>query len=318
MRGLMLSAVAAVSLTGCATHQLALKGDAIAVVQADIKRQIGVYVRAATRGPYWVDEHGAVRYVGHDRSDFWCGNGDIDYVVSSIYVELTTTKDTTAGGGLGFTVPVQMITVGAKVAISKEVADLQVLKYYLWPYRASAEQLVAYYGFPSAAEIDGAPIASAILSLRNQQVYAAMKFNPSIRAAVAGPQSCFTDYDPVKLADGDKHTFSIGITTTYDANGQLSVGIGPVSLGASGETKSITGQTLLVNFEQRGLASITKVDSTSSGGKPTGRPTAPRGVPAGAGRSLRGVLSSPRQLDSITEEELRRAMQPQVSPPRVR
>ena len=211
-----------------------------------------------------------------------------------------------------------MITVGGKAAISKEVADVQILRYHLWPYRDSADQLVAYYGLPSTAEIDGAPIAGAILTLRNQQVYAAMKWNPSLRAPVAGPQSCFTNYDPVKTVDGEKHTFSIGITTTYDANGQLSVGLGPVSLGGSGETKSITGQMLLVSFEQRGLADVKKASGPAATGKPAGRLAPPPPTPPGGGHSQRGVLSLPYHTNALTEEELRRAMQPQVSPPQTR
>ena len=318
LRSSVVALVGSIALTGCATHQLALKGDAIGAVQADLKRQIGVYVRAATRGPYWVDERGTVRYIGHDGSEFWCGNGDVDYVVSSIEVDLTTTRDTTAGGNLGFTVPVQMVTIGGKAAISKEVADVEILKYHLWPYRESAEQLVAYYGLPSSADVDRSPIASAMLTLRNQQVYAAMKMNPSVGEPTAGPQPCFTDYDPVKTVDGEKQTFSIGITTTYDASGQLSVGLGPVTLGASGETKSITGQMLLVSFEQRGLADIKKASAIAATEKPIGRSTPPHRAPPSADHPQRGVMFTPYHLDTLSEVELRRAMQPQVSPPPAR
>lgn len=323
MRKALIAIASSAVLVGCGPRIQALKGDAISVVQADLKRQIGVYARAAARGPFWMEGR-QFRFIDRNSSEFWCGRGDIDYVISSVDVELTTTRDTTVGGSIGFTVPVQIITLEAKAGVSKNVQDVEVMKYHLWPVQETVDQLVEFYGHPTIDEIDSAPIASALLTLRNQQVYAAMKRNPSVEAhtptasgAPTGPQPCFKNYDPIKTTAGERHTFSIGITTTYGANGELKVGLGPVGIGPSGETKSITGQTLLVNFEQRNLEAIKLLsEARQRGAAVVGRgPGRREGQLSAEDLAKMGVLSGKLDLDRRTFNELMGTMEPRLTPP---
>lgn len=77
----------------CATPPTkhALDSKTIEKVQAKIKRQIGIYMRAPTA-------------IADDQHGYWRGKGSINFDIASVKAELTTTIKTINSGGVGLEV----------------------------------------------------------------------------------------------------------------------------------------------------------------------------------------------------------------------
>jgi len=220
---------------GCVTPppvRQVLDEQAIEKVQGEIKREIAVYLAAADTSAS-----------GGQAADFWCGKGDIDFAIASVKVQLTTTVETVKTAGLQLKIPYHAILVGPSGARRYDVTNTEELDYSLWPV-ADAQQPQLPGG-----ELDSAPIAKALLTLRAALIDGARKSAP-------GPQACFTDYDPSKPGSDAGNSFKLGLSFVNDVTGGFEVTVGVVDLNGSIESKGTTGNTLTVAFVQRGLPEI--------------------------------------------------------------
>ena len=240
-RGSLTAGILTMALTGCCANppvRQALDADAIGKVQAEIKRQVGVYIRAA-QTPDEATHHGP----------FWCGSGKIDFDISNVKAELTTTVENIGSVNLGLKIPVSEVTLGPSGGVKQDVTNTEVLDYNLWPIE-TARQSSEFLEKPvTADELKGAPIAAVLLALRHALVVGAQKSQP-------GPQPCFTDYNPDKPASDVGNTFKIGLTMVTDATGGIEVKVGIIDFTASQEYKGTSGNTLTVSFVQRGVTAL--------------------------------------------------------------
>jgi hypothetical protein len=226
-------------LAACPTTPVrqALDKDAIAKVQAEIKQEVGMYL-AATATPDKIA-------LGQP-SDFWCGRGNIDFDVSSVKAQLTTTVETTKNAGIKAKIPFKAIEVDPSGSVKTDVTNTQELDYTLWPL-ASDQQ--PSFPIPTPEDLDKAPIAKALLALREALINSARKTSP-------GPQACFTDYNPAKPSDDPGNSFKLGLSFVNDVTGGFELTVWVLDFTATTETKGTTGNTLTVSFAQRGTQDI--------------------------------------------------------------
>lgn len=253
----LVSALLVSFIAGCAEQQpvQAIDLPAISAVQAEIKRQVAVYL-AAAQNPPTVKIEGVDTPISRLKpSDWWCGSGKIDFDISSIKAELTTTLDNNAGATASFTVPVNLVTLGPSGSHTTDETSTQLLTYNLWPTRLQNPAVVART--PSQSEIDAAPIAKVLLSLRDALVLSAMKVDYSgPKPKARPPQACFSDYNPDKPSTDAGNSYKLGLSITNDTKAGLSVKVAILSFSATGESKSTTGNTLTVSFVQQGIRKI--------------------------------------------------------------
>jgi hypothetical protein len=236
---LLVTCLVSFKLAGCATappKKQALDTAAIAAVQGEIKRQVGVYLLAAQKP------------VPGNPKDFWCGTGDIDFDISSIKADLTVTNETIASAGVALKIPWGAVTIGPSGSIKGDATNTQELVYKLWPLDISRQ--TALKSEHISGEPKPAPISDVLLSLREGLI------NSAKRTATKEPQACFTDYSPDKPASDAGDTFKLGLSFTTDATGGLEIKIGILDLTSTTEWKGTTGNTLTVSFVQRGLAQL--------------------------------------------------------------
>ncbi|MGO9137265.1 MAG: hypothetical protein ACLP9S_04690 [Syntrophales bacterium] len=253
-------------LVGCVGQHQQLQPidmSAIGAIQTEIKRQIGIYMVASHKDPT-VKINSIDKKIKELPSDaFWCGLGKIDFDISSIKAELTTTLDSTSGFKVGVTIPISGGTVTPSAGQTHETMDTQVLDYNLWPLPLEDQrsELTSYYKNRDIdKDVSGAPIALVLLDLRSALIQSAMKYDYSTTPPKQkSPQPCFTDYNPDKPAGDAGNLFKIGLTITNDSTGGISINVAPLSIGATGEAKSTTGNTLSVSFIQRGVQDIQKL-----------------------------------------------------------
>ena len=98
-------------LAGCSHPYNAnpISKDAIAAVQAEIKREVGDYQAASLYYKQHVDQDPALTSLPRDSAGhiiYACGHGDLNFLISKLGMELTTTADNTVKGGLAITVPI--------------------------------------------------------------------------------------------------------------------------------------------------------------------------------------------------------------------
>ncbi|MDP9087461.1 MAG: hypothetical protein M3O26_01785 [Pseudomonadota bacterium] len=232
-----LASLAAVALAGCCTTpttKQALDTKAIQAVQADIKRQVGIYIMASKNSVT-------------DAGEFWCGTGNVDFDISTIKAELTTTIETINNAGMKLTIPVSAVTVGSSGSAQLDVTNTQVLTYNLWPLETRRQTNLTFA--PTPEQIKAAPIAQVLLSLREALINSARKTNKD-------PQACFTDYNPNKPAADAGNTFKLGLSFVTAVSGGIEIKVAILDLTASTEIKGTTGNTLTVSFVQRGLAEL--------------------------------------------------------------
>jgi hypothetical protein len=243
-------------MAGCASQKVVQPIDvgAISAVQAEIKRQIGIYIAADSQVPVpSVTINGVATPVSNIENGFWCGNSSVDghigFDVSSIKVELVTTLDNTGGASAAFTLPADIVTVGPSGGYKRDVTNTQTLDYNLWPLE---HQSRFFSQNVTEEDIQSAPIAQALLSLRDALILSSMRLDYSTSPPTPRPpQPCFTDYDPTKPASDPGDSFKLGLSITNDVTGGVSVKVTILDFSATGESKSTTGNTLTVNFLQK-------------------------------------------------------------------
>jgi hypothetical protein len=231
--GRLLPLLATLVLAACAASptKQALNDAAIAKVQADIKRQVGVYI-AATKD-----------LKSGDPSEFWCGRGNVNFDISHVKAELTVTTEQINSVSIKAKLPFKAIEVDPSGSTKKDVTNTQVLDYNLWPLDV-AQQVELPNG-----DVDSAPIAKVLLALRKALIDSAKRTSP-------GPQACFTDYSPDKASADAGNTFKLGLSFVNDSTGGFELKVWVLDLSATTETKGTTGNTLTVFFVQHGLKDI--------------------------------------------------------------
>jgi hypothetical protein len=228
----------ALVLSACTTTlppRQALDTKAIQLVQSEIKRQVGVYMRAAATP------------IPADPSEFECGKGQVDFDIATVKAELTTTVETINNAGFKLKIPANIVTIGPSASAKIDVTNSQTLTYNLWPLEMTRQpQLKSGVG---STELQSAPIAQVLLSLREALIDSAKK-------SAKGPLPCFTDYNPDKPAADAGNTFKLALTFVTDVNGGVDISVGILDWTATTESKGTTGNTLTVSFVQRGLAKL--------------------------------------------------------------
>lgn len=241
-RGLGVILACALALGGCVgtppPSLQAIDRSAIEIVQAEIKRQIGVYLAKAEQRRRQPAGPAVAR---------WCGDGSIDYDVVSVKVDLATTDMTNNSANAGLKIPVLTGgkgSIGPSVSTSRTVTNSQELVYteYMLGKQYQPAELMALPPDTSKPS----PIADLMDAQRTALIDAAIKVDHPY------PQPCFTNFDP---SDPSKpqSTVTIGVKFESDDNGGIKVDLVVLSFGASVERKGSFANTITVTYGQRGL-----------------------------------------------------------------
>jgi hypothetical protein len=223
LRGRVLCALAAAAqLAACANSldQLQpIERSRVQEVIAEVKDQISAYTI------YQQSEHGFAAVVRNSRSKI-CGNGMIGFDVVTVKLDLLSTTDLTASGGLSAGVGPASVSANA----SRTKADVQqlILSYDVTP---SSKKQPYHDGI-----LDNAPLARAMINL----------WDASLAGGDQASDVCLRMRE--KMTDGS-NTYKMGITITQTAGGKIAVGLSGATLSAGGDLKSVTGNTVTVRFE---------------------------------------------------------------------
>lgn len=221
-RKALCAVLAAAQLAGCAnsfSRVQAIERSRIQEVIAEVKSQISAYT------VYQESEYGFAAVL-RDSQTKVCGNGMIAFDVASVKLDLLSTTDLTASGGIGGGLGPAAVSVAA----SRTKADVQQLILSYDVDRSSQKQ--PYYD----GILDDAPIARAMVNL----------WDASLATGNDPSDVCLRMRE--KTTDGS-NTYKIGITITQTAGGKIAVGLAGAALSAGGDLKSVTGNTVTVKFE---------------------------------------------------------------------
>lgn len=208
-------------LAGCATSSFQelrpIEEKRILEVIGEIKRQIGVYVQYQNSR----DGYDSVRRESRQKI---CGNGLVGFDISSVRMELLSTADSAVGGTIGggygpFT---------GGLGLSGSVSNSQVLTV---DYSISRSRLKTAF---KDEDLETAPIAALMKNLWGA-------------ARTSGDQQTYVCLTMKPVSQGG-NTLKIAITTSDKTSNETKVGLANVSIGASGEFKSSTGNTITVTL----------------------------------------------------------------------
>ncbi|WP_143348479.1 hypothetical protein [Ensifer adhaerens] len=159
-----------------------------------------------------------------------CGNGLIDFDIKSVKLEVLTTLESSIDGG----VEVGPVVSGAAtwsggLGAGRTISNTQelVLAVDALPNRS--------FVYAGRENIESAPIAGTLINLRDAL----------IKAGELQNRICFKT---TKDAD-DGNTYKIALSIEDRGGGNIALGLAPLGVSLSGETKSTTGNTLTVSFE---------------------------------------------------------------------
>jgi len=254
-------------MSGCATqklHPIDLAG--VSDVQAKIKEQVSVYMRAASYLALVDQNYGAVvilngKPIEIPPAEFSCGSGRIDFRIAAIKAELVTSLDKTTAAKLGLTFPILPVTLGPSAGTTSDTLNAQTLDYNLWPLATSDQTfLLPVKHWPESSPdydalipaLNKAPIAIALLELRNALILAATTTDYSTNKQREA-QACFTDYNPASPSADAGNSFKLQLQVTNDPSVGITIGVPPLNLSYSQDNKSVSGHTLTVTFVQRGV-----------------------------------------------------------------
>jgi hypothetical protein len=240
VKGYHLFGLLAFSLSGCASRLPAVNAipqDRIDQVLSRIKEEVSVYESKVNSYRQYPETDTAL--IGARKQGLKCGKGLIDFDLVSVQATLTTTASLSGGGSFGFSIPVVSPagTIGPTFTGSHQVDNTQELTFSVFPSPIKKDFSYDTDGKKSVIE-------DTLLALRE-----------SFLRTAAKPGACYYDYnyrDP-KSDKGD--TYKFGLTVTDDGTADVSIKLAPLTAGLSGEAKSITGNTLLVTFQQTGTRS---------------------------------------------------------------
>jgi hypothetical protein len=267
LKRLLVSILALTLMSGCAAQKLRPIDLAnISDVQAKIKEQVGVYMKAASYLTLVDQNYGAVAIVDGKptpipATEFLCGSGRIDFRIATIKAELITSQDKTTAAKLGLTFPIVPVTLGPSAGKTGDTLSAQTLDYNLWPLVVGDQTfLLPIKHWPESSPdyealipaLSKAPIAIVLLELRNALILAATRTDYST-GKQREDQACFTDYNPASPSADAGNSFKLQLQITNDPSVGITIGVPPLNLSYSQDTKSVTGNTLTVTFVQRGI-----------------------------------------------------------------
>jgi hypothetical protein len=288
------------TLSACSSQPLQpIDVSAVGAVQSELKRQVAIYIGVVKNLAEGKNDDGPAVFVNGKpvripKHDFWCGTGSIDFDISAVKAELTTTLDTTNAAKFGLSAPItigqpgtaakqtsggkQIAAVGQTAGAnqgstgsptfgqSRETVNAQTLDYNLWPLPIERQGSLWGGEMPTESEIASAPIARVLLDLRNALILSSAMYDYSTDPPTPkSPQACFVDYNPDKPSADPGDLFKIALTITGDRTVGVSINVAPLTLTPTGESKSTTGNTLFISFVQRGVKEIQKLkDSADS------------------------------------------------------
>jgi hypothetical protein len=213
----------AVPLMACATAQpariQAIKSSNIQNVVDDMKRQVSVYV-AYQNSPQ------GTRSVINASAAKACGNGLIDFDIKSVKLEVLTTLESSVEGGVDVG---PVVSASGRLGAGRSVSNTQELIFGadMLPNRS-----FVYVGNES---VGSAPIAGTLINLRNAL----------IKSGEVRNRVCFKTTSDTS----DGNTYKIALSIEDHGGGKIGLGLAPLAFDVSGETKSTTGNTLIVTFE---------------------------------------------------------------------
>lgn len=268
------------ALSSCASKQYvnAINFSAISAVEANIKYQIGVYMAMESLQPTITNENGRQILLSKDPNDYSCGSGQISFDIMSVKADLLASTESIPSGNIALKIPVEAITLSPSAVYKSDSTSTEELAYNVWfdPLSVQKANHAAFLDRKYTQIPADAPIASALLNLRNALLASALKVNPY--TGVSGKlEPCHWDWniDPQKPGGdpGDSVKFSIG--AVKDANAAFGVNVFILSASFSDEYKSTSTNTVTVNFYQAGTLDVQK-DAALTGSTP---PTPTRGKP---------------------------------------
>jgi hypothetical protein len=239
-----ITAALSVFLFGCSHSQQVVNITSIPEIQADLKREVGVYIAV-------IAEHEAQYQKVGDQTPYWCGNGSLDFMISSVKLDVATSTDISNAASGSASLPIG--NPQPSVSYSTDLSNTQELTFTEYPWNPAAQDPLVLQIPHQPADIAAAPIAATLLSLRNGLMAATKKNDPN------AVQACFSDVpiellkpetDPSKLsAAGDGNTFKIGIAFTEQESGGLKIALGPLTLGDTLTNKDVASNSITVSFK---------------------------------------------------------------------
>jgi|GEM_PF-4565579 len=213
-------------VSGCATRDSsrvqAINAKLIGSALDDMKRQVSVYVG------YQNSPDGRTRLIREARQRS-CGNGLIDFDIKVVKLTLLTSiADDFKVGASAAGIPAGGLVLGGGLNAARNVGNTQELNFAVEPYQADRFR----YSRPETLETS--PIAAGLINLRDQM----------IAASEVPDRVCFK----IKKGDGGENTYKFGVTVIDKAGANVTLGLAPLELTASGEQVSTTGNTLDVVF----------------------------------------------------------------------
>ena len=242
------------ALTACTTTSLpplhTIDTKSVSAVQAEIKRQIGVYVRNVN------DDRAARSAPSVNKADHWCGSGKLDFEITSVKVDLLTSQDDTGKANVGLTIPISAFTIGPSASHSYEATNVQELICNEWLTSAGQTPDASFPRSLIGGQEKDAPLAQILGNLRAGLIEAARKSKPPLPAN--GPQACFSAYNqiPSKASDDPADSVKIAFTAVEDTTGGVTLNLGVVALGGSYEAKNTAASTITVSFREVGSENL--------------------------------------------------------------
>ncbi len=234
---------------------------AISAVEGEIKRQIGLYMAATALQPRIRNIHGDwITLPIGDATQFQCGKGLINFDIFNVKADLIVTSDKSVDGRISASIPVNAVTLGPSGDIGSETSNTQELIYNIWfdPIAQLRANGAGFLDQPVTDEtMNEAPIARALLDLRNALVASGMATDP-YTGIPRSPQPCHWDWnqDPGRPGGVPGDVVKFGISVSHARKIGLDVKITLVDLGLSAEQKSVTGNTITVSFYQAGTLDL--------------------------------------------------------------
>ena len=254
-----------VYLMGCTTSlpvPQALDYQSISAVEAEIKRQIGLYMVAEARlQPTIIDKDNKPVILSNDYRDYACGGGDVRFDISNVQADLLVTDENIASFGGGITIPTAPLSGGLSGKASRDTTNTQELVYNVWfdplskqnPNQDFLTQAATYKMLTPdpANKMPGAPIALSLINLRDSLISAGLKVDPYTHTA-RGPMPCHWNWniDPEKPGGDPGNSIKFGITVLKDTSGNGNISIYIVNLSGGDEFKATRANTLTVKFYQ--------------------------------------------------------------------
>lgn len=231
MRSALGALLALLSLGGCGHRSReAITLQRMDKVVAQVKREVGYYISQYNRH---IPERRATVSAPQAQGE-GCGNGTLDFRLTSVVLSLTTTNVSTGSFDGGATIPTGTpLTVDLNASGSNATTNSQKLQ-----FGSSILRNPDYVFVPSKDDPSTFELANTLGALRQSL----------LRASAAGP--CFdasrNDADPA-------NTFTIGFTVKKDLKAGGGIGFEVVKLGGSYERSVETENTVTVTFRPDGV-----------------------------------------------------------------